>query len=443
MVNSCFEPTPICVAGAAEKAKEPEMGGPNGELDVIVVGAGAAGLAAGRRLVEAGAAVLVLEARDRIAGRALTRPTRLGRRVDLGCEWLHSADRNPWTAIARAQGFSIDERPPDWSSRIARSRGAAAQAEWTAVYAAFAERVGAAAEAPEDRPASSLLSPDGSWNALINAISTWANGMELDRVSVKDHARYADSGINWRVLEGYGSLIAAYCARVPVRLNTIDLIDHSGTQITVRTNGGMLAARAVIVTVPTAVLANEAIGFALALSGKVAAAQGLPLGHDNKLFLELNGPVDEFPTDHHVLGAIDRTATGSYQLRPHGWPMIAGYFGGQLALELEREGAAEMTAFALDELAGIFGNSIRSRLHFLAASAWSGDPFAGSSYSCALPGRSEDRARLAEAVGGRLFFAGEACSPDYFSTAQGGYLTGRAAAERALAALGMSDTTNP
>ena len=151
-------PTPICVAGAAEKAKEAEIGGPNGELDAIVVGAGAPGLAAGGRLLEAGAAVLVLEARDRIGGRALTRPTRLGRGVDLGCEWLHSADRNPWTAIARAQGFSIDERLPDSSSRIARSRGAAAQAEWTAVYADFAERVDAAAEAPEDRPAPGVTS---------------------------------------------------------------------------------------------------------------------------------------------------------------------------------------------------------------------------------------------------------------------------------------------
>jgi len=414
------------------------MGGAHGDLDVLVIGAGAAGLAAGHRLVEAGISVLVVEARDRIGGRAHTVPTRLGQSVDLGCEWLHSADRNPWTAIAQAMGFSIDRNLPDWGSRIARSRGLAAQQEWTRVYAEFDGRFDEAAAAPEDLPASALLPPGGRWNALINAISTWANGVELDRLSVQDHARYADSGVNWRVLEGYGSLIAAYGAALPVRLGTAaERIDHGSARITVGTSRGDLRARAVIVTVPTTMLAAEAIRFTPALPDKITAAQGLPLGIANKLFLSLSGPVAEFPVDHHVLGSPDRTATGSYQLRPHGWPMIAGYFGGQLAIALERDGEAGMTAFARDELAGVFGNDIRQRLEPLAASAWWGDPLARGSYSYALPGHAGDRAILARPVDNRLFFAGEACSPDYFSTAHGGYLTGRAAAEQALAALGV------
>jgi monoamine oxidase len=94
-----------------------------------------------------------------------------------------------------------------------------------------------------------------------------------------------------------------------------------------------------------------------------------------------------------------------------------------------------MTAVARDELAGLFGDDIRRRLEPLAASAWSSDPFARGSYSYALPGHAGDRAILARPVDDRLFFAGEACSPDYFSTANGGYLTGHAAAEQALATL--------
>ncbi len=415
------------------------MGGSHGDLDVLVIGAGAAGLAAGHRLAESGVSVLVVEARDRIGGRARTVPTRTGQPVDLGCEWLHSADRNPWTAIAQAMGFSIDRNLPDWGSRIARSRGLAAQHEWTRVYAEFDRRFDQAAAAPDDLPASALLPSDGRWSPLINAISTWANGVELDRLSVQDHARYADSGINWRVLEGYGSLIAAYGAAVPVRLGTAaERIDHGTARITIGTSRGDLRARAVIVTVPTTVLAAEAIRFTPALPDKIAAAQGLPLGIANKLFLALSGPLGEFPVDHHVLGSPDRTATGSYQLRPHGWPMIAGYFGGELAVALERDGEAGMTAFARDELAGIFGNAIRQRLEPLAASAWWGDPLARGSYSYALPGHAGDRAILARPVDNRLFFAGEACSADYFSTAHGGYLTGRAAAEQALAALGVA-----
>lgn len=410
-----------------------------GQLDAIVVGAGAAGVAAGRRLMEAGASVAILEARDRIGGRAVSRPTRLGHAVDLGCEWLHSADRNPWTEIARRMGFALDENLPDWGSRIARSRGPAAQSEWAKVYAEFDERLEEAANAAQDQPASALLTPGGRWNALIDAISTWANGIELERVSVQDHVRYADSGVNWRVLQGYGTLIAAYGADLPVRLATIvERIDHGGPRVAVATSRGELAARAVIVTVSTAVLAAGAIRFTPALPDKIAAARGLPLGIANKLFLELGGPTEAFPVDHHVLGHIDRTATGSYQLRPHGWPMIAGYFGGQLAVALENEGTGAMTAFALDELAGIFGNDIRKRLRPLAASAWAGDPYAGGSYSYALPGHGGDRALLAQPVDDRLFFAGEACSPEYFSTAHGAYLSGRSAADRLLAALGIA-----
>src|SRR5882757_3888511 len=122
------------------------------EFDVVVIGAGAAGLAAGRRLIERGAAALVLEARARVGGRAWTVGSQIGHRLDLGCEWLHSADRNPWTAIARASGFAIDERLPDWSSRIRRTPGVspADQDDWLAARAAFEDRIDRAAERGPD-----------------------------------------------------------------------------------------------------------------------------------------------------------------------------------------------------------------------------------------------------------------------------------------------------
>ena len=409
------------------------------DFDVVVIGAGAAGLAAARRLMAAPVSVLVIEARERIGGRAWSCPTRLGRALDLGCEWLHSADRNPWTEIARAMGFSIDQNLPDWRSRIAQRYGDAAQSEWADAYGAFRERLDAAASAAADQPASAVLEPGGRWNGLLDAISGWANGVELGHLSVQDHARYEDSGINWRVLEGYGTLIAAYGAAVPVRLGTeVQAIDHGGSRLAIATDAGTLGARAAIITVPTNVLATETIRFAPALPDKLAAARGLPLGIANKLFLAIEGPAEDFAVDRHVLGHTDRTATGSYQLRPHGWPVILGYFGGRLAAALEREGIAGMTAFALDELSPLFGGDVRRRLSPLAASAWVGDRFARGSYSYALPGHADDRARLVAPVDNRLFFAGEACSPNFFSTAHGAYLTGRAAADQALAALGIA-----
>jgi monoamine oxidase len=113
--------------------------------------------------------------------------------------------------------------------------------------------------------------------------------------------------------------------------------------------------------------------------------------------------------------------------------MISCYFGGHLSMRLEREGPEAMTAFALDELAGIFGNDIRSRLHFLASSAWGIDPYALGSYSCALPGHVDDRQILATPVNDRVFFAGEACSRDQFGTAHAAFMTAVAAADRIIA----------
>jgi monoamine oxidase len=270
----------------------------------------------------------------------------------------------------------------------------------------------------------------------MDAISTWANGVELDRLSILDHWRYRDSGVNWRMLEGYGTLIAACGAEVPTRLGTVvEAIDHSGRRVRVTTNRGTLSARAVIVTVPTSLLAGEAIRFSPPLPEKLAAAAGLPLGVANKLFLRLDGPGEDFPADRHTLGRTDRTETGSYLFRPHGWPVVLGYFGGRLATALERQGPPAMTEFALEELAGVYGGDIGRRLSFIAASAWVGDPFARGAYSHALPGHAGDRAILAAPVENRLFFAGEACSAEDFSTAHGAWLTGHAAAEAALAAL--------
>jgi len=152
-------------------------------------------------------------------------------------------------------------------------------------------------------------------------------------------------------------------------------------------------------------------------------------GLANKLFLALDGAPPDAPPDSHFVGALDRVTTGSYQLRPHGWPMIAGFFGGALALDLERAGPAAMEDFAAGELAGLFGSALRRRLRRLASSAWASDPFARGSYSFALPDHAGDRAELAAPLDGRLFFAGEACSGNQFSTAHGALLSGRAAAD--------------
>ena len=86
----------------------------SGDVEVAVIGGGAAGIGAARRLREAGVKALILEARGRLGGRAWTVEAG-GFPVDLGCGWLHSAKRNPWTGIAAAQGRTIDRTPPPWA----------------------------------------------------------------------------------------------------------------------------------------------------------------------------------------------------------------------------------------------------------------------------------------------------------------------------------------
>ena len=409
------------------------------EVDVAVIGAGSAGIAAGRRLAAAaGVSVVVLEARDRPGGRTWT-VEKNGYSLDLGGEWLHSADRNVLTGIAEENGFALYHRRPDWTTRI-RNSGAtlAEQEEWIAAReASRAARHQAAAEV-EDRACSTLLPPGRRWNALLNASSTWGNAVELDKISVKDNDRYEDSGVNWRVRRGYGTLLATLAQPLPIAFaSAVSRIDHRGCDIVIDSARGRIRARKVLVTVPTDILAAEAIAFSPVLPAKLDAARGLPLGLANKLLFSFSGRMDDLDPDGDIflVGSTTRLETMSYQVRPFGRSVIQCFFGGEFAVGLEREGFAAMAAFATDELAALRGGAIRKELTPLAASLWRADPFARGSYSYARPGRADDRAVLAAPVDDRIFFAGEATSPNFFSTVHGAYETGLRAADEALASL--------
>src|SRR5258705_1327660 len=180
------------------------------DTEVVIVGGGAAGIAAAWRLTDAKIDCLVVEARQRLGGRSWTVSDRATMPIDLGCGWLHSADLNPWSDIAKAQGRTIDKTPPPWT-RLSLPIGfpIEEQKAFLEALGEFRERFDAFADAEPDVPASALLDSSGRWNNLINAVSTYVSGAELDRVSVRDFSRYHDSGVNWRVAEGYGTMIAA------------------------------------------------------------------------------------------------------------------------------------------------------------------------------------------------------------------------------------------
>ncbi|WP_395445081.1 flavin monoamine oxidase family protein [Caulobacter sp. UC70_42] len=197
---------------------------------------------------------------------------------------------------------------------------------------------------------------------------------------------------------------------------------------------GTVSARAVIVCAPTPILATGALRFMPALPDKLDAAAGLPLGLADKVFLKLDEP-DMVPPETQLYSDPRVTATGAYHLRPLHRPMIEVFLGGAHARALEGQGPGAAAAFAVDGLVGVYGGGIRSKVHVIAETHWAADPFAGGSYSHALPGHAGARAVLAAPVDQRLFFAGEACSPNFFSTAHGAWLTGQAAARAAIESL--------
>jgi monoamine oxidase len=410
------------------------------QIDVAIIGAGAAGLGAARALENSGLSVIVLEARNRVGGRAHTIMASPDITFDLGCGWLHSADKNAFVRIAERLNFEIDKGHPPWREQgfdavfPPKERADFIEAV-DAFYSRAEEAAREAAKSGRDSAASLCLEPGNRWNPMIDAISTYINGCELNSVSILDMEAYEDTGINWRVRRGYGALVTAYGDPCPLALNSqVTLIDHSGQRVRIETSQGTLSAGKVIVTVPTSLIAEEAIRFHPALPDKVDAARALPLGLDNKVMLSLLEP-EALPKDGSLRGATMRTAMGSFHLRPFGQPCIEGFFGGSFARQLEDAGDGALAAHSIDEIASLLGNEYRRKLKPLSESRWAHDPFARGSYSHALPGHAGMRAVLAAPVDGRLFFAGEATSPNFFSTAHGARDSGERAAGEVVASL--------
>jgi len=406
-------------------------------IDVAIIGAGAAGLGAAHALKDAGVDILLLEARDRVGGRGYTVQAAPDVIFDVGCGWLHSADRNSFVPIAEQLHFEINRDLPPWRERaFGKAFPQKDRDEFIHALDDFFERLREAAKAGIDQPADRYLEAGNRWNPMIDAISTYINGCELGEVSILDFDAYEDTSVNWRVRRGYGALMAAYGAPLPIAFNcNVTLIDHSGKRLRIETSQGTLAADKVIVTVPTNLIADEAIRFFPALPAKLDAAAGLPLGLADKVTLLLAEP-EALPKEGNLRGATMRREMGTYHLRPFGQPCIEGFFGGRYAQALEDAGDGAIAAASIDEIVSFLGNDFRRKLTPLRESRWAHDPFARGSYSHALPGHAGDRVVLAAPVDGRLFFAGEATSPDFFTTAHGARDSGERAAKEVLAAMG-------
>ena len=397
---------------------------------LVIIGGGAAGIGAADEARRRGVDALIVEAANRLGGRAHSIEWN-GHALDLGCTWMHSAERNSLRVEAERLGLAIDRNPTGWFSQY-RDLGFSPE-DREAAFRAFDELEERMRTIPpaSDR-AADLLEPTNPWNSWLEAISSYINGASLEEVSIADWLAYdnAASDQNWRLPGGYGTLVAQLGEQFDHRLATpVTAVSRLPETVRVETAVGVIESERVIVTVPTSTL--DRIRFDPPIPGILEAAAELPLGLADKLFLSLEN-ADEFPHGAHLVGNPRSSETGSYFLNPMGIPVVEGFFGGSGARALEALDDEAAAAFMANELAALLGTDIRKRLKPIARSRWAHHDWIAGAYSHALPGQAAVRQRLAEAGDDRIAFAGEAVSAADYSTAHGAFDSGREAVRRLL-----------
>ena len=410
------------------------------EYDLIVIGAGAAGIAAAHAARDAGLNAIVLEAQDRVGGRAFTDYESFSQPFDHGCQWLHAASINPLRPIADRLGFryhrsEIDFRIHDghwWlNDTIA--------AEYAAMYMATYDRIATTGEAGEDVSCESCIDPASRWAQLFRQSFAPYISTEPRNASVFNLSRYKDSGENWPVEDGFGALIKALADEVKrtieIRLSCpVKSIDWGSDAVMVGTLDGMLFAKAVLITVSTAVLAGDRLKFfPLLPDWKLEAIAKVPLGFAEKIAFEFkDDPFAGLQSHFAVMDWID-APMGSFHIHPFDRPMATMYLGGSECRDLAQAGEETMLAYARENLSKLFGAEILDDVTRAKATGWTTNACIGGAYSVLVPGGGEARAELAQPLDDKLFFAGEATSPDAFQTAHGAWQSGLDAMKLILA----------
>ncbi len=404
---------------------------------VVVIGAGAAGLAATLKLRAHGVPTTLIDALPRIGGRAVTAQVGADP-FDLGATWLHDADRNPLVPLA-GPGDRLLDSDAQRHERLTiggRLATAAEQAAYDAAWDQFDDAVAPALAGPDvtldaamapirDRPWTGLLA---LWEGAIIA------GADADVLGLRDWHRNRLEGRNRVPAAGVGAFIARVLATEATLSCPATKVTWSGGGVVVETPRGTLRAAAAIVTVSTGVLAAGHIRFDPPLPAEVQdAIHTLPMGLLSKIALPATGP-DRLGLAPSTL-LVDREAVMTFNAWPQGRGYIAGFIGGRSAWSVAPDPAAAED-LARSELRRTLGADALAAIGPAAiTSSWGTDPAFLGGYAYAGPGDAEQRGVLAGAFPAeRLLFAGEATRTDGLAgTVGGAYLSGIEAADRLLA----------
>lgn len=413
------------------------------DTDVIIVGAGISGLSAAKELERLGLRYILVEGSHRIGGRAYSEEIAPGVWFDLGCSYLHQAEVNPFVAMAEPLGVEIGREHGDLfdpGNMFVTCNGERLNSSETARYWTFFEdctrRINEAAAAGKDYAVSDLIDLEHEFVAPYLHHMASLMTLDVDQVSSADYANTSD-GQDVPIVRGYGNLVRRWAEGIEATLNSrVNSIHLKGNGVVVESLKGTIHGRAALVTVSTGVLGAGDIDFHPRLPDwKLDAINGLPCGTENKICLHFD--TDVFGPDargfHYCWN--DNGDTGTFEANVMGLNTAIVFLGGRQAVWLEKQGQQASHEYAIEQVASVFGNNIRSHVTRSIVTAWTTEPWTWGSYSCALPGQFHQRAELARPIDERLFFAGEATMHKHQATGHGAMLSGVRAASEIAASL--------
>jgi monoamine oxidase len=421
-------------------APAPEVGR-SGSVDVVIVGAGAAGIAAARRLAAAGKRFALVEAADTVGGRCITDSKTFGIPYDRGAHWIYTADINPVAKLAPQTGLDLYPAPPGQRMRIGRRF--AREGEMEDFLAGLVRTNGAIADAARGRAdvscAQALPKDLGEWRPSIEfVLGPYGATKELAEISAVDFSRGAERDNGAFCRQGLGALIAKLApAAVQLATPATQIEWWSRTNVFVTTSRGRFDARAAIVTVSTNVLTSGKIKFAPELPKRVLdAAARLKLGSLDHVALEFTGNPLGLRRDELMFEKSESNRTAAVLANVSGSTLCVIDVGGKFGRELSDQGEAAMIEFAVGWLAGLYGTDIKSAVKRSHATRWNHEPWVLGASSAAAPGAQPSRKVLMEPLNNRVFLAGEAAHETLWGTVGGAWESGERAADAVVRLLG-------
>jgi monoamine oxidase len=417
------------------------------EADIVVIGAGAAGIAAARRIIAANRKVIVLEAAGQIGGRCLTDTTTFDVPFDRGARWIHNPDSNPMIRLARGAGLEVGPAPLGQKIRIGRRNARAGEVEELLATLVRANRaIDDASRGRVDVSCASVLPKDmGDWAATVEfLLGANATGKDLKELSALDKIRAQDHSAALSCRQGLGTLIAKLGEGLPVSLATpATRLSWSGRDVTVETQVGKIAARAAIVTVSSNVLTSGALKFTPDIPKRTLdAASRVSLGSYDHIVLQLTGNPLGLVRDDVVIEQSKDARTAFMIANMGGSSLCSIDVAGSFGRDLSAQGEAAMVAFAVEWLTKLFGSDVAKAVRKFSATRWNAAPFALGAMSAASPGGQPSRKILMEPAGS-LFLAGEAAHETLWGTVDGAWESGERAAELALRKIGAIKDAEP